>query len=285
MVLGYPGRVGRRAPFPPFLTLTPESLLLGFLLALPTRVCGVYYRCMSINSEQCDGIRAKVQTADQLLVEMYGEPEWSPRLDGVSGLVLTILSQHTSDKNSGAAFDELYRHYDGDWEAVANAPMEDVARVIRSAGLSNIKAPRIQAVLREIRGRTGALDLGFLADVPLNDAKSWLTSLNGVGPKTAACVLMFSFGLPVIPVDTHVHRVSRRLGLVGAKTGADAAHEKLAALVPAERAYGFHINLIRHGRETCKAPVPRCQTCALTSVCDYYREHYLPSRAQEELAR
>ena len=152
-----------------------------------------------------------------------------------------------------------------------DAPAEDVAEAIRSAGLSNIKVPRIQAVLREIRDRRGALDLDFLADLPVEESKRWLRSLNGVGPKTAACVLMFAFGLPVMPVDTHVHRVSLRLGLIGPRVNADVAHERLSELVPPERAYPFHVNLIRHGRQVCKAPTPRCSVCPLPSVCDYYQ--------------
>ena len=226
---------------------------------------------MSNQTTDMEQLREHARAVDALLSAAYGEPEWSPRLDGVSELVLTILSQHTSDKNSGAAYDRLRDEYDGERQEVMRAPTEDVAAAIRSAGLSNIKAPRIQAVLREIYARTGSLDLSFLCGLPPREARAWLMSLNGIGPKTAACVLLFSYGLPVMPVDTHVHRVSRRLGLIGAKVGADAAHQVLAALVPPERVYPFHINLIRHGRQVCKAPVPRCAACSLTSVCAYYR--------------
>jgi endonuclease-3 len=242
---------------------------------------------MAVRTPQPDAaLRAKAETVDHLLQSTYGDPEWAPKLDGTSELVLTILSQHTSDRNSAAAFDNLWSRYNGDWEAVAYAPTEEVAEAIRSAGLSNIKAPRIQAVLREIQARTGALDLGFLPRMPLQDAKAWLTSLDGVGPKTAACVLMFSYGLPVMPVDTHVHRVSRRLGLIGPRVGANLAHDQIAALVPAERAYAFHINLIRHGRQICKAPVPRCHVCPLTSVCDYYQTNvHAAADAHEEVPR
>ncbi len=227
---------------------------------------------MLVHHLPTENLRSKTREIDLALSAHYGEPEWSVRLDGVSELVLTILSQHTSDRNSGAAFDRLYAHYKGDWERVIAAPVADLAEVIRSAGLSNIKAPRIQQVLREIKDRTSVLSLDFLPDLPLDEAQRWLTSLNGIGPKTAACVLMFSYGLPVMPVDTHVHRVSRRLGLVGPRVGADAAHRLLAALVPPERAYPFHINLIRHGRTTCKAPTPQCSACAVTSWCDYYKQ-------------
>ncbi len=217
-------------------------------------------------------LKAKAAEIDALLSESYGEPEWAPRLDGTSELVLTILSQHTSDRNSGAAFDRLYDYCHGDWERVLELPVGELAAVIRSAGLANIKAPRIQGVLREIYNRTGTLDLSFLGEMSVPEAMDWLKSLEGVGPKTASCVLMFSFGLPTMPVDTHVHRVSRRLGLIGVKVSADSAHTYLGALVPSERAYAFHVNLIRHGRAVCKAPVPRCTACSLTEVCDYYCE-------------
>ncbi len=217
--------------------------------------------------------REKVARVDAALSCVYGDPEWSPSLDPVGELVLTILSQHTSDRNSGAAFDALHDRFEGDWHRVIAAPTEEVARTIRSAGLSTIKAPRIQKVLDEVRRRTGDFDLRFLEKMPLPDARRWLMSLDGVGPKTAACVLMFSLGMPAMPVDTHVHRVSRRLGLIGPKVGADRAHDVLAELVPASRAYPFHINLIRHGRQVCRAPVPRCQICPLTGLCDYFQAH------------
>ena len=216
------------------------------------------------------GLAHSVRTLDALLVETYGEPKWSSKLDGISELVLTILSQHTSDINSGAAFDALTDHSHSDWNAVSAMPVEELTQVIRSAGLSNIKARRIQQVLHEILDRRGSLDLGFLQELPIADGRAWLTSLNGVGPKTAACVLLFSYGLPVMPVDTHVHRVSGRLGLIGPKVTADRAHDLLVTLVPPDRVYAFHINLIRHGRQVCKAGVPRCHLCPLTRQCDYF---------------
>lgn len=199
-------------------------------------------------------------------------------------MVLTILSQHTSDKNSGAAFDTLNDYCGGDWNAVACMPVEDLAQVIRSAGLSNIKARRIQLVLREVLDRQGSLDLSFLRRMSLAAGRDWLTSLSGVGPKTAACVLLFSYGLPAMPVDTHVHRVSGRLGLIGPKVNADRAHDLLVDLVPPDRVYPFHINLIRHGRLVCKANVPRCHLCPLTGHCDYFESHATPKR-KSRLAR
>jgi len=221
--------------------------------------------------------RRQVVTVDALLSRTYGEPEWSPGLDALSELVLTILSQHTSDLNSGAAFDKLRDRFSNDWQSVMTAPVEDVAAAIRSAGLSNTKAPRIQAVLREVLERTGSLNLDFLARMELDDAKRWLTSLKGVGPKTAACVLMFSFGLPAMPVDTHVLRVSRRLGLIEPRVNAERAHVELENLVEADRVYPFHVGLIRHGRQVCKAPVPLCDRCPLTDLCEYFQSKYSDS--------
>lgn len=211
-----------------------------------------------------------LREVDRRLSEAYGEPEWSGGLRAINELVLTILSQHTSDSNSGAAYDRLVASFGGDWHAVMDAPTSEVAAAIRSAGLANVKAPRIQAVLREVVARTGGLDLQFLQSLPPHDARRWLTELPGVGPKTASCVLLFSLGVPLMPVDTHVHRVGRRLGLIPAHTSAEAAHDLFLELVPSDRMYPFHINLIRHGRNTCGARVPHCGACVLKDACAYY---------------
>ena len=196
----------------------------------------------------------------------YGALRWRPHGDGVSELVLTILSQHTNDTLSGKAFARLLATFPN-WDAIAAAPTELIAEAIRDGGLARQKAPRIQAVLAQIREDRGAYDLGFLRDMPLEEAKAWLRALPGVGPKTAACVLMFALGLPALPVDTHVYRVSRRLGLIGPKVTEAQAHAALEALVPAEDVYAFHVALIKHGRYTCTAQRPRCDTCPLNDFC------------------
>lgn len=214
----------------------------------------------------------KSKRVDEILSKAYGSAEWSPNLDPISELVLTILSQHTSDSNSGKAFDKLHDRFQGDWNHVIAAPTEEVIGAIRPAGLANVKAPRIQKVLEEVRERIGNFDLNFLADMPVPEARQWLLSLDGVGPKTAACVLMFSLGMPAMPVDTHVHRVSRRLGLIEDKVNAEKAHKKLAEFVPDDRVYAFHINLIRHGRTICKAQRPRCHECVVSDYCRYFQE-------------
>jgi endonuclease-3 len=195
-----------------------------------------------------------------------GELHWRPHGDAVAELVLTILSQHTNDTLSGKAFARLLAEFP-DWDAIADAPTDAVAAAIRDGGLARQKAPRIQAVLRRIRAERGGYDLGFLRALPLDEAKRWLQGLPGVGPKTAACVLMFALGRPALPVDTHVYRVSRRLGLIGARVTEARAHAVLEPLVPPEDVFAFHVALIKHGRYTCTARAPRCDACPLNDLC------------------
>ena len=214
---------------------------------------------------------SKALTVHQLLIEQYGQHEWRPRLDPLSELIFTILSQNTSDVNRDRAWKRLKEQFPT-WESVLAADATELADAIRPGGLANVKAPRIQEALRTIKQEQGEFTLDFLAEMGVDDAKRWLTSLNGVGPKTAAIVLLFSLGKPAFPVDTHVHRVSRRLGLIGPKTSREKAHEVLEKLLPSEIYFTFHLNLIAHGREVCKAQQPRCAACVLREHCDYYRE-------------
>lgn len=214
----------------------------------------------------------------RLLVE-FGEPRWRNPLPPLDELVSTILSQNTNDVNRDRAFEALRRRFPS-WEAVRDAPPGEVTEVIRPAGLANQKGPRIQAVLQQIQAERGELDLSFLAELPLQEARDWLLKFKGVGPKTAAIVLLFSLGRPAFPVDTHVHRLSGRLGLRPEKMTADQAHEHLADLFPEETYYAAHLNLIRLGREVCHARGPDCPSCPLQDLCVYYTEVYLP--AQEE---
>ena len=211
-------------------------------------------------------LRDKALEIHQRLLRSYGMPQRS-RMDAVSELVSTILSQNTNDLNRDRAYDELRRRLPT-WEAVRDAPVEEVEEAIRVSGLWKHKAPRIQASLRQITEERGALALDFLADLPVPDAKAWLRRLPGVGPKTAAIILLFSLGRPAFPVDTHVHRVATRLGLVP-KVSAEKAHELLEELLPPETYYACHINLIQHGRKVCK-PRPLCRACELRDLCDYY---------------
>ena len=202
----------------------------------------------------------------RLLRKEYGPRPWRPRQDPLSELIAVVLSQNTSDVNSHRAFAALVDRF-GYWEAVAAADAGEIARAIRAGGLADIKAARIKAILGEIRARWGRLDLGFLGDMDLNEAKAWLRELPGVGPKTAGCVLLFSLGRPAMPVDTHVYRVARRLGLIDARASVEKAHDVLEALVPPENVYEVHMLLVEHGRRTCKAQRPRCGACALRLVC------------------
>lgn len=215
--------------------------------------------------------RAKYQIIARLLEDMYGYPEWRQHLAPVDELVCTILSQNTSDTNRDRGYAALCERFPT-WEAVRDAPVDEVIDAIRPAGLANQKGPRIQAALRYLSEQNGAITLDFLNDLPLEDAKAWLTGINGIGPKTAAIILLFAFNRPAFPVDTHVHRVTRRLGLIGPKTTAERAHVELEAIVPPEDYYPAHLNLIRHGREICHARRPRCEICPLAPHCDYFQE-------------
>jgi endonuclease-3 len=190
--------------------------------------------------------------------------------DPIGALVGTILSQHTNDANSSRAYDDLRRAYPS-WEAVRGADEQDLAATIRVGGLANVKARRIKQCLDAIVERQGRLDLSTLEALELEPARAELRALPGVGPKTAACVLLFELGRPAIPVDTHVHRVTRRLGLIGPKVSAERAHEVLEAIVAPADAYAFHVGLVRHGRRVCRAGSPRCSVCPLRDLCEYYR--------------
>jgi endonuclease-3 len=216
-------------------------------------------------------LRAKIEAVHRRLLETYGEPLWRDPLPPLDELVSTILSQNTNDVNRDRAFERLRGRFPT-WEQVRDAPVREVIAAIRPAGLANQKGPRIQKALRRITDERGALTLDFLADLPLQEARDWLVSLNGVGPKTAAIVLLFSLGRPAFPVDTHVHRVSRRLGLIGERVSAPKAHPLLEALVPPAWYYALHLNLIRHGRQVCHARKPQCGACALSDLCDFW-EH------------
>jgi endonuclease III len=200
------------------------------------------------------------------LVKDQGPFDPKPRLPVLDELVLTVLSQHTSDANSGRAFATLKQRFRS-WEEVLHAPTSEVADAIRAGGIANVKARRIRAILAAIEEREGSLDTMRLESLSDTDADAYLRSLPGVGPKTAACVLVFSMGRAAFPVDTHVHRVSARLGLVGGGATAEQAHASLAPRVPPELRYEFHAQLVRHGRTVCKPRRPRCSECVLFDLC------------------
>ncbi len=218
-------------------------------------------------------LRKKYQRIARILADTYGYPTWRQHLPPVDELVCTILSQNTSDVNRDKAFTQLRARFPT-WQAVRDAPVDEVIEAIRPAGLCDTKGPRIQEVLRQLSDQHGAITLDFLADMDVESAKAWLTNFNGVGPKTAAIVLLFAFNKPAFPVDTHVHRVTQRLGLIGPKTTREQAHVDLEAIIPPGDYYQAHLNFIQHGRQICQARRPLCERCPLTALCDYYRKTF-----------
>lgn len=215
--------------------------------------------------------KASIEPVLHLLLGEYGSCQWQPRNSPLAVLVQTILSQNTSDVNSRRAFNSLLASFDS-WESVAAADVNDISTAIKMGGLGDIKAKRIKAALGEIKRKQGKLELDFLNQLPLAKARDWLKQLPGVGSKTASCVLLFSLGRPALPVDTHVLRVTKRLGLIEPKISAEQAHRLLESLVPADSVYQFHLLMIEHGRRVCQAQRPRCSQCVLRGICPSYKK-------------
>ncbi len=209
----------------------------------------------------------------QRLLEFFGEPVWRTPFPPLDELISTILSQNTNDANRDRAFESLRAGFPT-WEAVRDALLKDVIEAIRPAGLANQKGARIQAILASITVQRGALDLSFLKEYTPEVAFDWLMQFKGVGPKTASIVLQFSLGMPAFPVDTHIYRVSGRLGLRPPKMSVEKTHKHLAAQFPPETYYTAHLNIIRLGREICRARKPRCEACPLQDLCEYYTENF-----------
>jgi endonuclease-3 len=218
--------------------------------------------------------QAKALHVHEELLKVFGEPVWRNPLPAVDELVSTILSQNTNDNNRDHAFNSLRKHFPT-WEAVCKAEAAEVIAAIRPAGLANQKGPRIQETLRLIMEQRGSLDLNFLQALPIEEARSWLLQFKGVGPKTAAIVLLFSLGMPAFPVDTHIYRVSGRIGLRPREISVEQAHVYLEALFPPNTYYAAHLNLIRLGREICIARRPNCPACPLKSWCNLYAANTL----------
>jgi len=202
----------------------------------------------------------------ELLEQKYGPDKWQSDRDPIDVLIGTILSQNTYDTNSGRAFASLKASFDN-WEAVASAPAEHIARIIQSGGLSQIKAVRIKQVLERIEKEQGRISLDSLKAMSISEAEDYLMRLPGVGHKTASCVLLFSLGKPSLPVDTHVFRVAKRLGLIDSKLPIEKAHSLLQEQTPPSKVYQFHIHMIEHGRQICHARQPRCNRCILRGIC------------------
>lgn len=209
----------------------------------------------------------KLTQVHQLLIKTYGRPR-RRSTHPIDELVRTILSQNTNDALRDRAYDSLRQRWPT-WEQVRDAPVRQIASAIRPAGLAQQKSRHIKAALQHITAERGELELDFLASLPVDEARAWLMAMPGVGPKTAAIVLLFALKRPAFPVDTHVQRVSARLGLIPPKTSAEKAHALLEALVPPGWYYAFHLNLIQHGRQTCSARKPKCGACPLQAHCDY----------------
>jgi endonuclease-3 len=212
----------------------------------------------------------KALIVHQTLLAYYGEPIWRNPLPPLDELISTILSQNTNDTNRDRAFNALRNHLPT-WESVRDARPDEVINAIRSAGLANQKGPRIQSVLNAITTLRGELELEFLRGLAPEETRAWLLQFKGVGPKTAAIVQLFSLGQPAFPVDTHIYRVTGRLGLLSDKMTEEQAHDHLAALFPPQTYYAAHLNIIRLGREICQARRPNCPVCPLKHLCHYFQ--------------
>lgn len=213
-------------------------------------------------------LRRRAQSVNERLLAAFGAPTWRTPLPPIDELISTILSQNTNDINRDRAFTALCARFPR-WELVRDAKTKEVIDTIRVAGLANQKGPRIQNVLKEITAERGSLDLSFLKDIPLEEARQWLTKFHGVGPKTAAIVLQFSLDRPAFPVDTHIYRVTGRIGLRPLKMNVEQAHVHLEKLFKPETYYAAHLNLIRLGRQVCHPRKPDCPHCPVLSLCDY----------------
>jgi endonuclease-3 len=208
----------------------------------------------------------KIPDAIRLMTERYGPFEEEPRLDPAHEAVFTILSQHTSDINSSRAFRFLMDRF-GSLEAVARGDEAKIEEAISPGGLAKVKAPRIKLFLNRVLELNGSLDLSFLREMPLVEAKAWLRQLPGIGPKSAGIILNFSLGMPAMAIDTHIYRVCQRLRFIGPKVTVDKAHEIMEAKVPPEQVFQFHIAIINHGRRVCKAQRPLCAECVVAEGC------------------
>lgn len=222
-------------------------------------------------SHDIAALTAKALQVTTRLTQKYGEAQFSSK-DPMSMLVDIILSHRTRDEQTGAAYANLKQRFDT-WEALRDAPTEAVQEAITNVNWPEVKAPRLQAIMRQITEERGSLNLDFLCEMPVEESSAWLNRFEGVGPKTAGCVLLFTCQQAILPVDVHVHRVSGRLGLIGKKVTPDNAHPLLQALLPQEARpiYNFHKGLLRHGQRICVYDRPRCNQCVISDVCDYYK--------------
>ena len=210
---------------------------------------------------------ARIAQAVELMAQEYGPFPAERRLPPTEEMVFTVLSQHTSDINSGRAFARLMERF-GSLDSVARGDIAEIEKAIAPGGLAKIKAPRIKEVLEKVLELNGgSLDLSFLREMPLTEAKAWLRQLPGIGPKSAGIVLNFSLGMPAMAIDTHIYRVCQRLRAIDSKTNADKAHDVMEAKVPPEEVFNFHVAFINHGRRVCRAQRPLCGECVVGDMC------------------
>ena len=219
-----------------------------------------------------DGLQQKATSIHRTLIEHFGEPRFEGGDDPVDELVATILSANTNDKNSGRAFAQLKERFGSDWDAVRTAPLDAIKEAIRPAGMYNQKAPAIVATLTRLKADRGGYDLTHLARMPADEALAYLTTLPGVGHKTASIVILFCFNGAAFPVDTHIQRISQRTGISGRRTSPEKIKRLWESLAPPEHFFALHLNLIRHGRQICQALTPRCDCCPLQPWCDYHQQ-------------
>ena len=212
------------------------------------------------------------------LLETYGVLPLKPRRKPMHELISTMLSHRTTERNEALAYDRMWERF-GSWEAIRDAPLSELVESIAQSNFAEVKAPNIQETLRRIIAERGEASIDFLQDLPAEAGMRWLTALPGVGIKTATLVLLFCFAKPVLPVDTHVHRVSQRLGLIGPRVNPTAAHPLLQALFPPDAVvlYHYHKHLLKHGQHICPWGTPHCERCSLTELCDWFKANHAPS--------
>jgi endonuclease-3 len=217
-------------------------------------------------------LREKAQTVYERLVALYGAQPLVPRREPMHELISTILSHRTTQENEDVAYRNMWKRF-GSWEAIRDAPVDELTEALSPANYPEVKAPYIKGALERIFAERGEASLEFLRDMPVEQALDWLMSLPGVGIKTASLVLLFCFGKPVMPVDTHVHRVSQRVGLIGPKVTPNAAHALLLGLLPPDPyvLFNFHIANLKHGQRICLWGTPHCGHCPLTDICNWYQ--------------
>jgi endonuclease III len=221
-----------------------------------------------------DQLRTKALAVYERLLTTYGEHPLVPRREPMHELISTILSHRTTQSNEDRAYKNMWARFDS-WEAIRDAPVDELIEAIEPANFPEVKAPYIKEALNRIFAARGEPSLDFLRDMPTDEALDWLMDLPGVGIKTASLVLLFCFAHPVMPVDSHVHRVTQRIGLIGPKVTPNAAHAQLLALLPPDPhvLFNFHINCLRHGQKVCIWGMPRCERCPLTELCNWYQKN------------